>query len=167
MGPPLGLGLSGLDPSYAQGPFILNNPLNGFAFLDFQSLSQGSWTNQVELALPFGPFNHLNFGQVSHGKHLLSNMLKGGDHSYMAMSIIFYPFYNFFTPPLTPRGGEIFGRICLINYGLLSNYVPKMFSQCPFFFSSMIPIFLWLYCLLALAILKTPNQANLAPKSSL
>jgi len=23
--------------------------------------------------------------------------------------------------PLPPRGGEIFGRICLINYGLLSN----------------------------------------------
>jgi hypothetical protein len=24
--------------------------------------------------------------------------------------------------PLPPRGGEIFGRICLINYGLLSKY---------------------------------------------
>ena len=23
--------------------------------------------------------------------------------------------------PLPPRGGEIFGRICLIKYGLLSN----------------------------------------------
>ena len=23
--------------------------------------------------------------------------------------------------PLPPRGGEIFGKICLINYGLLSN----------------------------------------------
>ncbi len=23
--------------------------------------------------------------------------------------------------PFPPRGGEIFGRICLINYGLLSN----------------------------------------------
>jgi len=23
--------------------------------------------------------------------------------------------------PLPPRGGEIFGRICLINYGLLSK----------------------------------------------
>ena len=23
--------------------------------------------------------------------------------------------------PLPPRGGEIFGRICLIDYGLLSN----------------------------------------------
>jgi len=23
--------------------------------------------------------------------------------------------------PLPPRGGEIFGRICLINYGFLSN----------------------------------------------
>jgi hypothetical protein len=23
--------------------------------------------------------------------------------------------------PLPPKGGEIFGRICLINYGLLSN----------------------------------------------
>jgi hypothetical protein len=24
--------------------------------------------------------------------------------------------------PLPPRGGEIFGRICLINYGLLSKF---------------------------------------------
>ena len=27
--------------------------------------------------------------------------------------------------PLPPRGGEIFGRICLINYGLLSNEEKK------------------------------------------
>jgi hypothetical protein len=25
--------------------------------------------------------------------------------------------------PLPPRGGEIFGRICLINYGLLSKRI--------------------------------------------
>jgi hypothetical protein len=92
MGPPLGLGLSGLDPSYAQGPFILDNPLNGFPFLDFQSLSQGSRANQVELPLPLGPLNHLDFGQVSHGNRLLSRTLKEGYHSYMAMSIFFYPF---------------------------------------------------------------------------
>jgi len=29
--------------------------------------------------------------------------------------------------PLPPRGGEIFGRICLINYGLLSN--SKLITQ--------------------------------------
>jgi hypothetical protein len=89
MGPPLGLGLSGLDPLYAQSPFILNDPLNGFPFLDFKSLSQGSWANQVELSLPLGTFDHLDFGQVSHGKRLLSKILKGGYHSYMTMSIFF------------------------------------------------------------------------------
>jgi hypothetical protein len=89
MGPPLGLGLSGLDPSYAQSPFILDDPLNGFSFLDFESLSQGRRTNQVELPLPLGPFDHLDFGQVSHGKRLLSRMLRGVYHSYMAISTIF------------------------------------------------------------------------------
>jgi hypothetical protein len=92
MGPPLRLGRSGFGPFYAQGPFILDDPLNGLPFLDFQSLSQGSGANQIELALPLGPFNHLDFGQVSHAKHLLSRMLRGGYHSYMAMSIFFYPF---------------------------------------------------------------------------
>jgi hypothetical protein len=111
MGPPLGLGISGPDPPYAQSPFILDDPLNGFPFLDFQSLSQGGGTNQIELALPLGPFDHLNFRYVSHGRRLLSRMLKGGYHSYMAMSIFFYPFHNFFTPPLPPRGGEIFADI--------------------------------------------------------
>jgi hypothetical protein len=62
MGPPLRLSLSGLDPFYAQSPFILDDPLNGFAFLDFQSLSQGSGANQVELPLPLGPFDHLDLG---------------------------------------------------------------------------------------------------------
>jgi len=101
MGPPLGLGLSGLDPLYAQSPFILNDPLNGLPFLDFKSLSQGSGANQVELALPLGPFDHLDFGLVSHGKRLLSKMLKGVYHSYMAMSNIFYPFLIFSHLPLT------------------------------------------------------------------
>jgi len=31
--------------------------------------------------------------------------------------------------PLPPRGGEIFGRICLINYGPLSNYLDKIFNK--------------------------------------
>jgi hypothetical protein len=104
--PPLGLGLSGLDPLYAQSPFILNHPLNGLPFLDFKSLSQGSGANQVELALPLGPFDHLDFGQVSHGKRLLSKMSKGVYHSYMAMSIIFYPFLIFSHPPFR-KGGMI------------------------------------------------------------
>jgi hypothetical protein len=26
--------------------------------------------------------------------------------------------------PLPPRGGEIFGSICLVNYGHLSEFVP-------------------------------------------
>ncbi len=58
----MGLGLFALDPFYAQGPFILDNPLNGFPFLDFQSLSQGRRANQVELLLPLGPFDYLDFG---------------------------------------------------------------------------------------------------------
>jgi hypothetical protein len=62
MGPPLGKTFSGLDPSYAQSPFIFDDPLNGFPFLHFERLSQGRRTNQVELALPLGPFDHLNFG---------------------------------------------------------------------------------------------------------
>jgi hypothetical protein len=58
------------------------------------------------LLLPFGPLNHLDFGQVSHGKRLLSRMLKEGYHSYMAMSIIFLPILQFFhTFPLA-KGGE-------------------------------------------------------------
>jgi hypothetical protein len=105
MGPPLGLGLSGLDPSYAQGPFILDHPLNGFPLLDFQSLSQRSRANQVELPLPLGPFDHLDFGLVSHGKRLLSGMSKGVYHSYMAMSSIFYPFSIFSHLPFTKGGG--------------------------------------------------------------
>ena len=36
--------------------------------------------------------------------------------------------------PLPPRAGEMFGRICLVNYGLLGNIqkfeaVPYLFSQ--------------------------------------
>jgi hypothetical protein len=31
--------------------------------------------------------------------------------------------------PLPPRGGEIYGRICLINYGLLSNMFGRTFQN--------------------------------------
>jgi hypothetical protein len=104
MGPPLPLGCSGLASPHSQGPFIFNDPLNGFPLLYFQGLSQRSRTNQIKLPLPLGPFNHLDFGQVSHGKRLLSKMLKGVYHSYIAMSSIFYPFSIFSHLPFVKRG---------------------------------------------------------------
>jgi len=34
--------------------------------------------------------------------------------------------------PLPPKGGEIFERICLINYGLLSSKKPDLEKERPF-----------------------------------
>jgi hypothetical protein len=62
MGPPRRLGRASLSAGYSQSPFVLDDPLDGLAFVHFQSLGQRSRANQIELLLPIGPLDHLEFG---------------------------------------------------------------------------------------------------------
>jgi hypothetical protein len=82
-----------LDSFHRQRGFVFHNPFNGLALFDFQRLSQRGWTDQIELALASGSFNHLDFGLISHAALLRNKMW---EYHTIAISLV-KSFFDFFT----------------------------------------------------------------------
>jgi hypothetical protein len=71
----LGWAVAGFVPTDLQGVTVLDNPLQGFAFLQFQSLSQRRRTDEVKLPVFAPSLDNLKFRKITHGYKLATTLV--------------------------------------------------------------------------------------------